>query len=354
MPAPLSAPSAPTVVAWVAVLATVGSSFGLARAVRRHGRRIARDDARVLELTLDDHLRGQIDAAALRAIVRHADPATFWTALERISIGLTRDEWDRLSRTLEHNRHSAAERRALRDDSPWRRELAARRVGLLRSTASCRSLRAALACGPRSITRAAAVGLARARDARTLKRLLAEPAVLGGMNPRVRAQLLRSFGRAAAPVMLARLTDDPETSLMGDLIEALGLLGHQAAAPAIASCLGVSHVEVRVAAARALGRLGARDQTVALTQALYDPEWPVRAQAARALGRAGDTESAAALAHRLADASWWVRRNSAYALAALGEPGRETLRRIVASSPDAFAREMATEALEHAAPRQRA
>jgi HEAT repeat protein len=60
----------------------------------------------------------------------------------------------------------------------------------------------------------------------------------------------------------------------------------------------------------------------------------------------GATVAVPPLAQALTDSSWWVRRHAAYALMALGEDGPEALRRIAASSPDAYARDMAREVLD--------
>ena len=53
-----------------------------------------------------------------------------------------------------------------------------------------------------------------------------------------------------------------------------------------------------------------------------------------------------ALSKHLCDSSWWVRHHAAYALRDLGHEGQAALRRIVASSDDPYARDMATEALQ--------
>jgi HEAT repeat protein len=96
---------------------------------------------------------------------------------------------------------------------------------------------------------------------------------------------------------------------------------------------------------RALGRLQAIESGMALLGALEDEAWQVRAQAARALGEIRATVAIAALSSRLTDSSWWVRHHAAYALQSLGHEGQAALRRIASSSDDAYARDMANEAL---------
>ena len=100
-----------------------------------------------------------------------------------------------------------------------------------------------------------------------------------------------------------------------------------------------------MAAARTLGRIKAVDSAGSLIRALSDPIWQVRAQAARSLGLIGEKETVGPLSECLTDSSWWVRRHAAYALGALGAEGHESLHRIIATSPDPYARDIAREAL---------
>jgi HEAT repeat protein len=241
----------------------------------------------------------------------------------------------------------AAERRALRDDSPWRRELAARRVGLLRSESSRRALRRALGRGPAMVTLAAAMSLARDRDGAALRWLISHPQALARRTPRALVTLLRAFGPAALPVLVHALDEgrlDP--ALERAAIEALGLSGDRDAAEAIERRLQSRDVELRVAAARALGRLRDRESVPALIVLLSDREWQARAQAAWALGQMRDLETIDALAERLTDRAWWVRRHAAYALDRLGARGRAALEWTARRSPDPYARDMASEVLE--------
>ncbi len=78
--------------------------------------------------------------------------------------------------------------------------------------------------------------------------------------------------------------------------------------------------------------------------ALHSPDWRVRAKAATAIGMIGDSSAADELAHALQDQAWWVRRNSAGALAMMRD-GVPLLYQAL-TSPDAFARDAAAEALE--------
>ena len=255
--------------------------------------------------------------------------------------------WLRLSRALADCPHLEHERRALREESPWRRELAARRLGLLFSSASRQALRAALPEGPELVTAAAARALARYRDPAALHWLLAHPGAVARRPHRLRVALLRAFGRRGLPAMAAALERGTgEAAMDRALIETLGLARHLAARHAIERRLREGDVEQRVAAARALGHMEAADCATSLIGALQDQAWPVRAQAARALGELRAEIALLALPARLTDPAWWVRRHAAHALREFGIEGRRELERIAARSPDRYARDMAREVLD--------
>ncbi len=328
-------------------LATIAVAIYL---VRVHGRRQRRHERRRssgLVRQFLRHVSGQLPGADLRRIVAECAEGEFWWALERLSVRWQRREWLRLSRTLERNRWSTAERRALRDDSPWRRELAARRLALIASPESRRALRRALARGPETVSLACAESLARYGDLRTLRWLLAHPRTLGHRPHRARVELLHAFGARGTPDLIAALEQGIEhEGFERAIAESLGLLGERTAVRAIERLLTSPAVDLRVTACRALGRLAAIESGTALLRALRDEAWPVRAQAAKALGLARVTIAVPPLAECLTDRTWWVRRHAAYALARLGTDGVHTLRTIAAQSPDPYARDMALEVLE--------
>jgi len=313
------------------------------RGRRRDLRRESQDLGRLLAAVLAD----RVAADDLRGAVDRVTAGTFWTALERVSLRLRYVSWLRLSRALEGNSHSRAERNALRDDSPWRRVLAARRLGLLRSERSRRALRRALVRGPEMVTIAAAASLARARDRGALRWLLSHPECLARRSPASLVGVLRAFGHAALPDLSAALAHGLDSHrLERAVIETLGLGGHHAARAALEERLTSGDLDLRVAAVRALGRIRSIESSTALLACLKDEAWQVRAQAARALGQVGAVIAVPVLATRVTDPSWWVRRHAAYALHELGHEGQTALRRVAETSSDTYAREMAREALE--------
>ncbi len=317
-------------------------------ALRRGERRRRREESRDLAASMIECAIERLPAAELRACAGEATESGFWEALENCTGYLDRPARVRLSRAIGGTRRVRSERRRLGEDSPWRRELAARRLGLLSEPRTRRALRVCLERGPEMVTFAAALGLARDRDARTLRWILAHPEALAHRHRNAWIALLKAFGKGALPVLAAELEHgiaDPR--LERAILEVLGLGRWSPAAPAIAGRLRHPDVDVRVGAARALGAIGALDCTPALLAVLDDKEWPVRAHAARALGRIGAPAALEPLLFRLTDPSWWVRRHAAYALYQLGPAGREALRDIAEESPDRYARDMADEALEH-------
>jgi HEAT repeat protein len=310
---------------------------------RRHSRRARAEFARLFSRFIDRRLT----ARELLRAVEAADEALVWTVLESLSTRLNRPRWIRLSRALLRSRHAAAERRALADDSPWRRCLAARRLALLRSRASWRALRRAMVRGPEMVTMAAATALARYRDRGALRWIIANPGSLERRNRNALVALLRGFGRSGLPVIsggLLRGVTNPRLELA--MIDTLGLGGYRPGRPSLEQRLMKGDLDVRVAAARGLGLLQAVECATTLIHALKDDDWQVRAQAARALGRVRAPLATHALAARLTDPSWWVRHHAAYALMEMGEDGQNALRQTVAGSKDPYARDMAREALE--------
>ena len=336
------------IAAIVIPIAAIAAAFAVIRAVARRDRRDARDRARSLMRAFADYLESRLSGRELRRAVQSGDDATFWTTLETLAFRLKRSEWRRLVHELERNRHEAAERLALRDDSPWRRELAARRLGLLPSRAARRALRRALEDGPGIVSFAGAMGLARAHDARALRWILGNPGAFATRSPQARTALLRAFGRGALPALEKALEGDRlDRRLERAIIETLGLARRTAAASAIARRLLSSDPEIRLTAARALGRLRTPECAAALLSALTDEAWQVRAQAARALGRLRLPVAIPQLSACLTDRSWWVRRHAAYALSGIGDEGCAALRGAAEGSPDPYARDIALEALEN-------
>lgn len=343
------APLPATVITWVLAAVTVAASiavaFAIAREVDRRERRRRRDEVAALAGAFFAFVDGGLAAADVRRAAREAAEPTFWLALEATARRIHRRGRALLSTALERNRHSARERRLLRTEPPERRELAAARLGMLRSRRSRAALRAAMKRGPESVTAAALRALARDRDLAALDWALDHPELLRRRPATVWVSLLRAFGTRAVPALAARLDAGIDHApLRRAVLEILGIVRHLPAAAAIERHLGDGTLDVRVAAARALGRLRVAARAPSLIAALRDEAWQVRALSAWALGETHAHTATVPLVECVTDSSWWVRRHAAYALAALGE--RAALAAIVRDSPDRYAREIAQEALD--------
>ena len=335
-----------TFFAVLAALIPVAFGFLIARFAARRTRDDDRHRSRRLAAAMRAHLKGALSAQVLQRLVKRADEATFWDALETHLVRLNAKSRRRLGATLVRSHHLAVERRVLLADSPRRRELAARRLGMLPTSASRRALRGAMGASRGIVAHTSARMLAGMGDLTTLEWLLENPGHLRGRTGREWADLFQAFGPRALPRLhLALELGVPDPAILRGVIEAVGHGGHTISAPPLERLLRHTEQNVRVAAARALGRLGEGSSAPALLRALDDEAWPVRAQAAWALGRLGRDTAADALANRLVDRAWWVRRHAAYALSRLGERGTNALTTAIASSDDRYAREIAEEAL---------
>jgi HEAT repeat protein len=333
--------------ATVLFLGVVVVARSLAGLIARRDRRLVRERIAILSSVWRDYALHGGSPGTVRRLARAADETVFWGALETLAPELDRRALRYLAQAIRGFGHHRRECRALRDDSPWRRELAARRLAFVPSRLSRRALRDALEQGPEFVAYAAARALARQRDRETLVWILEHPSYFASRPPRARTALLHAFGPGATLLLAERLRagiDDP--ALERSVIERLGAAGHRPAAPAIRQRLEHPVTEVRVAAARALGRLADDESAPALVQALADAAWEVRAQAARALGQLGHVAAIPTLAARLGDPVWWVRRHAAYALAQMGPAGRAALGSEARGARDRFAREIASEALD--------
>ena len=338
----------PTLIGLSLVTALLPVALGLAllRALRRRQRGDERTRTRRLALLMRRHVRRGTGSRHLVEAVSESTAAEFWTALEAGVPRLTRAERRRLGGLFERTDPVAAERRALLFESPLRRELAARRLGMLPCSRSRRALRSAIGASPELIGYAAARSLARDGDLRALDWALSQPGLLPQRSARDWTALLRAFGRGALPRLSEAVRDGiHDTRVLRAAVETLGLGRHAPAAAAIERLVRHADAEVRVAAVRALGRIAAPPNSPVLLEALTDSAWPVRAQAAWALGRIGLEGAVPALSSCLTDREWWVRRHAAYALAGLGNRGADVLRVAANGSPDRYARDIADEAL---------
>src|SRR6476659_7216195 len=100
----------------LAALIPVALGFLIARVAARRARDDDRHRARRLAVAMRSHLQGSLSARALQNLVRRADEATFWSAMETHLVRIGSKGRRRLAATPVRNPHSAAERRVLLAD----------------------------------------------------------------------------------------------------------------------------------------------------------------------------------------------------------------------------------------------
>ena len=140
------------------------------------------------------------------------------------------------------------------------------------------------------------------------------------------------------PDEIRELIEDPETdpAVKVAAVEALSGSGDYSLVPLIADLV----MKADPASPElpryleALGRLGHPAAARAVEHGLCSAEWRVRAAAAQAAGRIGLSASAGRLAELLGDPQWWVRFRAGEALVSLGKEGHRLLREAAAGDDE--------------------
>lgn len=186
----------------------------------------------------------------------------------------------------------------------------------------------------------AAAALARAIDARDLPYGIVEEVVV----------LAEDAATSLIDVLLLQIR--PRAATVRAAIDGIGRLKLLVFAEEIVGFLGDPDDEVRAAALRAVSRLGFLPEAShgIVISALTDEVDFIRIHAATAARLLPRPQALASLGDRLGDRSWWVRRAAADALVALGPVGLARLGRAAREHPDAFARDMAAQALRDHVP----
>jgi CheY-like chemotaxis protein len=92
------------------------------------------------------------------------------------------------------------------------------------------------------------------------------------------------------------------------------------------------------------------DGLQAIRQLAQHPAWQIRNQVCVTLARMGDASDLPLLTQLLMDSQWWVRYRAAQALIGLPCIDRETLKAIIASLPDRYARDMVQQVFAESVP----
>lgn len=155
--------------------------------------------------------------------------------------------------------------------------------------------------------------------------LLARAERPGARRAPILQDLLHARAKQHMDEALAALETDLPPLTRALLLRAIGECQDALALPAIKRALAHEDGAVRSAAVEALGMLGLDAAGPALAQATRDSDWRVRLKACEAIGELGLWRQAKALAPLLHDQVWWVRLRAEEALQRLGEMGRSVV-----------------------------
>lgn len=224
--------------------------------------------------------------------------------------------------------------RQLRWGSSRTRLAAAEALGAFRDPVTLGALRRALDDSDDDVRLAAALSLTAAGDTHEAGEI-ARKLGLGTREPSL--LMLSLFSRIAADrpaeIKILATSQAAHPRVRAAAIETLAKTGDYSLVPMISALAHSADddSEELPRYLRALGELGHPAAREAVTEALSRPSMAARAAAARAAGQIGLTDIASRLATLLDDPEWWVRFRAAEALIALGEPGRELLRKAARS-----------------------
>jgi HEAT repeat protein/cyclophilin family peptidyl-prolyl cis-trans isomerase len=206
-----------------------------------------------------------------------------------------------------------------RDRSPAKRAAAARALGLIQERASVPALASALGDPSAMVRREAAFALGLMGDSLIVKVLALRWE--SEADPGAREAMVTALGyvgaQAGAPAIARALDAKREPERWAAALAAARIRGRSLLTP-LTSHADDPHPEMRWRVAYALGRIQDRGGAPALRNLARDKAEQVRMFAARALGEVGDSASADLLAGLLRDSAWRVRVNAAHALGVLG------------------------------------
>lgn len=250
-------------------------------------RRHARLERRVEPLAL--RLVDGEDADPAADPLRSGEGAALAEVLTRYAQVLNGTARARIAEFFERSGAVAEQERRLRSRRPWRRAIAAKTLGDMRSAAACEALVSCLDDEDAAVRSTAARSLGKLGDLDAVEPLV--NVLADGSAPHaVAGYALLELGSGAVPTLVNLLESDRE-EVRAVAVELIGRLGCARDAALLVECLDDDSAEVRARASRALGRLGAGPAVAKLRRALVEPVPFIRAAAAVGIGRAGDTES---------------------------------------------------------------
>ena len=298
---------------------------------KRSEARLSSYEPHILGLLLDP-----TDIAHLQQAVKTKDRQTVLEKLLQQSAQLKGMDKDHMTDVFQRLGFVQESIGALNSRDWWRRREAAVDLGNMHSQDAVQPLVSAVQDSNEDVRLAAVTSLGRLGAARGLGVLLDAledgdrwtPAkileILVSMGPEIESEILP--GLAAAHSSMSRKL----------YVELCGHLRILEGVQPLRSMANDPDIEVRAAVAQALGMIGHDAAAETLVGLLADQEGPVRAEAARALGNLGPVETVERLQKALDDHDWQVRRNAAVSLCRLGPTGKDLLQASSASgSPQA-------------------
>ena len=236
----------------------------------------------------------------------------------------------------------------LRYRRSWQKVLAARRLGQIKSKRAIPFLLVFLKKEFPALQFACARALARIgymEAAQEVIFVLTSPA---DWNKAKTAEVLLDFGREIAPEIAKALVEgefpNDRKAFFVDLLADMEY--RQSGQAVLEIAQKTNDKEIKAACIKALGEFNYFEARPFLIDCLSDSDWVIRCLAAKSLGKIGDSRDVQNLASGVRDSEWWVKYNSAVALANLGKKGVEALKKIAASDPDNFARQIANQVIE--------
>ena len=276
----------------------------------------------------------------LRRAFRPFDRPVVRTMLLRLALDLRGDEARAIADLYRELGFLDAELQALTSWRAARRAAAASNLATLRMPRIQRQLIRALDDPNRSVRGALILALGEIGDRQALVALIERLGEPSLTVVRQVEQVLIDRGREVIPEIVAYATNTRRLRGRRAAVEVLGLLRAPQAADLLLELVRHPDRELRIRTVKAAAAIGDPRFLEAFHALLTDPVWEVRCQAAKGLGTLGSPAAVAALRAALGDDHWWVRFYSAVALAELGEAGHAALQAAV-GDPEPTVRDMA-------------
>jgi HEAT repeat protein len=309
--------------------------------------------------TAKDRYRPMISAILEGSFERNLDPlhhhpqTVEWQAIEELLLGLMEElsgeERGKVTKVFEQLSYVDFYLQEFKVDIPWRRTVAAERLGLMRSPRAIPGLLKALEDQDRGVRQIALRVLGQIRDPQALKELVnkLERATVPdkGLSRRLVMAALVPYGEAAVTLLTHKLSD-PSDAVRTLVAEILGEIASPQSLGVLIKSLEDPSPEVRSRTAYALGQIRHPLAVKPLVAALSDPFWYVRLQAARSLGRLESPQAIYELSLRLTDSHAQVRSAAAEALIKIGPLALQVLTIYVLYTRDRYAREQVSKVLQ--------